>query len=640
MGKQNKRQMLAYLPLVLAATFVVAVLPVLFVWWLRAAGIVSSVWITMAIGAGVSFAMSALGGALWKTRTDSQDVLFGELMLWGWIHRWQSERRLAHATELLGLTDGSPEAVFGGDLSRDERVGLLSQLASSLEARDPYTHGHSRRVARHSANIAKRMGMSSHEVAQVRAAAAMHDVGKVKTPPEVLGKKGKLTDEEFGIIKRHPVDGAVLVRALGDDELTLMVRHHHERLDGTGYPYRLTGDEIPMGARIIAVADTFDAITSTRPYRASRAHKEAIGILKAEAGTQLDPDAVRAFCSCYAGTRPLALWTIAVNVPQRVASWFGGGLGAANAASVANVVATAATTAAVGGVAIASFVKAETPVHRDAQAIAAAHVAALSDEHPHAARLAHANAALARRQSSAPRRHAPARRVNRTPVAPRPHHAVAPVIFSSPKTQKHVPQPTPVSYVVTRQVAPAPASHQGGGTTPPTHTGSSNPPTGSAQGGALDPGPTSVSVPASDPTPTPATDPVPTPVTDPATGNGHDHAHHGNPHPDHGHGGHGQTPGSGNGQTHGNGNGNGQSPGSGQTHGNGNGQPHGNGQAPAPGNSGQDQTPGNGHGNGHGNGNGNPPTPAQDPSPATGPGTGAGNGHSDGHGNGHGHSAV
>ena len=221
----------------------------------------------------------------------------------------------------------------------------LEKLSAALEATDPYTHGHSRRVARHCWMIAKRMGLDSETVDRVRTAASLHDVGKVYTPPEVLRKPGRLTDEEFDVIKRHPVDGAELVKALGDDELISIVRHHHERLDGTGYPDRLVGEQIPIGARIISVADTFDAITSARPYRPARAHKKALDILKYEAGTQLDPGVVKAFCAIYSGRRPLALWASFTSLPSQVFSWLGAG--AATAASAAQVAAVAAA-AAVG----------------------------------------------------------------------------------------------------------------------------------------------------------------------------------------------------------------------------------------------------------------------------------------------------
>ena len=167
------------------------------------------------------------------------------------------------------------------------------------------------------------MGLSDDDVARVRAAGAMHDVGKVHTPIGILRKPDNLSDAEYEIVKRHPVDGAEMVAVLHDDELTAMVRHHHERLDGTGYPDGLAGDEIPIGARILAVADTFDAVTSSRPYRSAHPHKKGLDILTAEAGTQLDPDAVRAFCSYYSGRGPFAWWTILVNGAPRLAAWFG-----------------------------------------------------------------------------------------------------------------------------------------------------------------------------------------------------------------------------------------------------------------------------------------------------------------------------
>jgi HD-GYP domain-containing protein (c-di-GMP phosphodiesterase class II) len=221
----------------------------------------------------------------------------------GWIQRWSAERRVAVAVRLLRGSEGS------GEETRGRRAQLLSELAAELEARDPYTHGHSRRVARHAVIIAVRMGLGEHHVATIRAAAALHDVGKINTPRAVLHKPGRLTDIELELIELHPVDGAEIVSTLGDPELTAMVRHHHERLDGTGYPDGLGAEEIPLGARIIAVADTFDAITSTRPYRPARTHEAAMEILDEEAGTRLDPAGVRALQAYYAESPMRPLWT-------------------------------------------------------------------------------------------------------------------------------------------------------------------------------------------------------------------------------------------------------------------------------------------------------------------------------------------
>jgi HD domain len=348
MGKQGNGKLVAYLPLVFAATFVVVLAPTLFVWWLRDSGAVSSMWVALAIGVMMSLAASQVGAAIWKTKSDS-DMLFNELMLWGWVQRWRSERRVAAASNLLGLSVGRPNAITGEQLSSEEKTRLLTQLTSSLESSDPYTHGHSRRVARHAANIAKHMGLSGGEIAKIRAAGAMHDVGKVETPTAVLHKAGRLTDEEFDIVKRHPVDGADMVATLDDAELTAIVRHHHERLDGTGYPDGQAGNEIPLGARILAVADTFDAITSTRPYRQANPHKKALDILTTEAGTQLDPNAVKAFVECYSGMKPVAFWAVLINARPQVSASVGQVF---SPVTGTNVFATTAVAAAVGAVAV------------------------------------------------------------------------------------------------------------------------------------------------------------------------------------------------------------------------------------------------------------------------------------------------
>lgn len=216
--------------------------------------------------------------------------------------RWSTERRLSAAFALLrgyGTTN---------ELSQGRRAELLAELAAELEARDPWTHGHSRRVANHAVKMAERMGLAPREIRSVRAAAILHDVGKINTPAAVLHKPGRLTPAELGLIELHPGDGADIVSTLGDPELTAMVRHHHERLDGSGYPDRLQGSEIPLGARIIAVADTFDAITSTRPYRPARTHRRALEILEEEAGVRLDSVGVSAFRAYYAERQPRPLW--------------------------------------------------------------------------------------------------------------------------------------------------------------------------------------------------------------------------------------------------------------------------------------------------------------------------------------------
>jgi putative nucleotidyltransferase with HDIG domain len=174
-------------------------------------------------------------------------------------------------------------------------AGELNRLTARLEERVLGAAGHSRRVARYAAGTAARMGMSPAWVERVRLAGAVHDIGKIETPLEIVNKPGPLSEEEFVVLEHHAGAGARMVSGLGDEELAAIVRHHHERFDGSGYPDRLAGERIPLGARIVAVADTFDALTSLRPYRPAMRHREALELLGAEAGTQLDPAAVAAF---------------------------------------------------------------------------------------------------------------------------------------------------------------------------------------------------------------------------------------------------------------------------------------------------------------------------------------------------------
>jgi putative nucleotidyltransferase with HDIG domain len=335
------------LPRVILATFLVAVCPSLLVSGLLGAGVISAPALGIPIAALVSLALCRLCGHFWERCRASQDVLFGDLMLWGWARGQLIERRLASARSLFGLAQ-TPTRRKRMALNAEQRMKLLHQLATDLETSDPYTHGHSRRVARYAFMIASQMGLAQSDVAKIRAAAALHDVGKVNTPVDILHKPGRLTDEEFAVVKRHPVEGAQMIALqVEDPQLESIVRHHHERLDGTGYPTGLKGEEIPLGARIIAVADTFDAITSERPYREAKPHKAALDILRAESGTQLDRDAVRAFERVYFGRRPLAAVAVLTAAADRVLA----GL-LATGVSTAGLAGLAAATAGLGGAAL------------------------------------------------------------------------------------------------------------------------------------------------------------------------------------------------------------------------------------------------------------------------------------------------
>ena len=172
-------------------------------------------------------------------------------------------------------------------------VGALCQ---AVETKDFYTRGHSDRVSRGSVMIAREIGMRGDRVEAIRYAGMLHDVGKLGVPTKVLQKTGKLTEEEYAAIQLHPMRGLDIVREIGFlDEALAGIMHHHERIDGRGYPMGLAGDEIPEFARVLAVADAFDSMTSTRSYRGARPVDEAIEELRKWSGTQFDPAFVDAF---------------------------------------------------------------------------------------------------------------------------------------------------------------------------------------------------------------------------------------------------------------------------------------------------------------------------------------------------------
>jgi putative nucleotidyltransferase with HDIG domain len=169
--------------------------------------------------------------------------------------------------------------------------GALVALVSALDAKDRYTSGHSTRVAELSLALAKDLKLPPSECEVLRKAALLHDIGKIGVDDSVLRKHGKLTEEEFALIKRHPVIGHEILKAIGPFEPLLPgVLHHHEAWDGTGYPDGLAGDDIPRIAQIIAVADSFDAMTSDRPYRSGMPIEQVLDIFKRGIGVQWAPD--------------------------------------------------------------------------------------------------------------------------------------------------------------------------------------------------------------------------------------------------------------------------------------------------------------------------------------------------------------
>ena len=160
-------------------------------------------------------------------------------------------------------------------------IHTVEALASAIDAKDPYTYGHSNRVARFSSAICEEMGMSRKEVRQVELAAILHDIGKIGTPESILQKPGRLTPKEMERIHEHPEKGAhILSNIIEFRDVVKWIRHHHEWYDGQGYPDHIAADDIPLQARVITIADTFDAMTSDRPYRKGMPAGEAIRIME------------------------------------------------------------------------------------------------------------------------------------------------------------------------------------------------------------------------------------------------------------------------------------------------------------------------------------------------------------------------
>lgn len=182
-------------------------------------------------------------------------------------------------------------------ISQNHLWEMANSLASAIDAKDPYTKGHSTSVSRYSEALARAVNLPEDEVQRITLGALLHDVGKIGIPENVLKKPGKLDDDEWQIMKQHPVIGADKVLAPNDAlrDLTPMVKYHHEHIDGSGYPEKLKGDEIPLAARIVAVADTFHALISDRPYRKGMSVEKACEILKEGAGKLWDTDLVRHF---------------------------------------------------------------------------------------------------------------------------------------------------------------------------------------------------------------------------------------------------------------------------------------------------------------------------------------------------------
>ncbi len=190
------------------------------------------------------------------------------------------------------------------DLDRSNKMSLINgvqMLVHALEAKDAYTSGHSSRVSRYAVKAAVLLGFAGDALEHVRLGGELHDIGKIGTREDILNKPGPLTQDEFSHIKEHaPLGEKILAPFLGGSPIVLhIVRSHHERLDGSGFPDALRGDDIPLEARIVAVADAFDAMTTNRAYRHPRSSEQAIQELRRCAGVQFDDTVIEAFLQAY-----------------------------------------------------------------------------------------------------------------------------------------------------------------------------------------------------------------------------------------------------------------------------------------------------------------------------------------------------
>jgi len=177
-----------------------------------------------------------------------------------------------------------------------QAISSLINLAFLVEGQHPYTAGHMWRVARFSTLLGRKLGLGNYDIINLRVAALLHDLGKVMIPVEILCKPGFLSQDEFAIVKAHPKVGSELIRRYSvGDTLEEIIRHHHESYDGNGYPDSLRGEEILASSRIIAVADTFDALTSARPYRKAMSIAKALAILVEQKDKQFDGSLISAF---------------------------------------------------------------------------------------------------------------------------------------------------------------------------------------------------------------------------------------------------------------------------------------------------------------------------------------------------------
>lgn len=243
-------------------------------------------------------------------RDDAADQILGVLTLLGYSEGVEFD---SEDMELV-RTLASLLAIAVANAKMETRqhatfLRTMESLATALEARDEYTRGHSQRVSEVSLMIGERMGLSQAALEELRVGTILHDIGKIGVPDAILNKPGKLTEQEFEIMKTHTIKGYEICKPLNlSDGVLMIIRNHHERLDGSGYPDGLRGGDLPLPLRIVCVADAFDAMSSRRPYRGVMSPKAVLSELSRYAGTQFDPVVVEHLKELLKSPRMIALY--------------------------------------------------------------------------------------------------------------------------------------------------------------------------------------------------------------------------------------------------------------------------------------------------------------------------------------------
>ena len=237
-----------------------------------------------------------LGARVWENQPESFGYSFADVMLWHWVRREWAEEKLVRNARLLGY-DREGRFVGKVEISPERQLRAAREIGAALDSKSSYTLNHSKRVEAHARDIAAVLGLSAEQTEELATAAALHDIGNIRIPEHVIRKAGELTLEERSTIEGHVLLGAIMAFEAGGESVVAGVRHHHERWDGKGYPNGLKGEEIPLFARIIGIAEAYDAMTSTRPYRQSLTQDQALAVLREEGNCQFDQRLVEVFAA-------------------------------------------------------------------------------------------------------------------------------------------------------------------------------------------------------------------------------------------------------------------------------------------------------------------------------------------------------